>query len=144
MRCRIRFNPESIQRMVVWKILCIIGSVWQNWNDNRNVPYLNRNWLKNQITSIQNFLSEKLKLTLHPNKVFIKTLSSGVDFLGWINFSDHRILRTTTKRRMMKRIQENPTPETINSYLGLMKHGNANQLYKIIKNNFQQRLRRTY
>ena len=92
----------------------------------------NKEWLENQITPIQNFLSEKLKLELHPNKVFIKTLASGVDFLGWINFPGHRILRTTTKRRMIKRIQVHPTQETVSSYLGLLRHGNTNKIKKEI------------
>ena len=54
--------------------------------------------LGNLISPFRAFLSEKLRLTLHPDKVFIKTLSSGVDFLGWVHFPDHRVLRTSTKR----------------------------------------------
>ncbi|MEX2014277.1 MAG: reverse transcriptase/maturase family protein, partial [Parcubacteria group bacterium] len=69
------------------------------------------------------FLEEKLKLSLYPDKVFIKTLSSGVDFLGWVHFPHHRILRTVTKRRMMKNLSNNPTTETRASYLGMLKHG---------------------
>ncbi len=91
----------------------------------------NKNWLEKQIPKIRDFLRSKLKLELHENKVFIKTLASGIDFLGWVHFPDHRVLRTTTKRRMIKRIKEHPTPETINSYLGLLKHGNT---YKIKRN----------
>jgi hypothetical protein len=73
---------------------------------------------------------QEFQLQLHPDKLFIKTLASGVDFLGWIHFPDHRVLRTATKRRMMKRItkNENPSDETIASYCGLLKHGNG---YKI-------------
>jgi len=74
-----------------------------------------RNWLEAQIPRINNFLQQELKLVLHPQKVFIKTLSSGVDFLGWVNFPDHRTLRTTTKRRMAKRIKASPTFQTLNS-----------------------------
>jgi hypothetical protein len=59
------------------------------------------NWLIKQIQPIKQFLEEKLRLTIHPDKIFIKTIASGVDFLGWVNFPDHRVLRTTTKRRMM-------------------------------------------
>ncbi|MDP3799964.1 MAG: reverse transcriptase/maturase family protein [bacterium] len=84
--------------------------------------------LENQILLIQKFLTESLKLNLHPNKVFIKTLFSGVDFLGWVHFYDHRILRTTTKKRMIKRIRENQTKETLNSYLGLLRWGNTEKL----------------
>ncbi len=87
-----------------------------------------KNWLGGLVSKIQRFLSDNLKLNLHPDKIFIKTLASGVDFLGWVNFADHRVLRTTTKKRMLKRTQENPKPETMSSYLGLLRHGNAYKL----------------
>ena len=93
-----------------------------------------KNWLEGLIPKISEFLIQGLKLELHPNKITIKTLTSGIDFLGWVNFPNHRVLRTTTKRRMLKRIKARPTPETINSYLGLMKHGNTHKIkYKIAK-----------
>lgn len=84
--------------------------------------------LKKQVDLVKKFLEQKLKLTIHPDKIFIKTLSSGIDFLGWINFPDHRILRTTTKRRMIKRIKISPKLDTLQSYLGLLKHGNTFKL----------------
>ncbi len=87
-----------------------------------------KTWLENLIEPIKKFLKEKLKLELHADKIYIKTLVSGLDFLGWVRFFDHRVLRTATKRRMMKRIKENPTPETLNSYLGLLSHGNTRRL----------------
>ena len=71
-----------------------------------------------------------MKLRVHPDKLFIKTVSSGLDFLGWVHFSDHRTLRTVTKRRMMRRIEVNQSDGTIASYLGLMKHGNTNRVRK--------------
>ena len=91
-----------------------------------------RKWLAGQILIIRNFLHNELKLELHPEKIYIKTLSSGLDFLGWVNFPDYRVLRTATKRRMMKRIKESPTPERISFYLGLLKHENAEKLWKEI------------
>ncbi len=79
------------------------------------------------------FLREQLKLTLHPDKVSITTLASGVDFLGWVHFCDHRVLRTTTKKRMFRRIAERQGSEkTVESYLGLLRHGNAGKLRKKI------------
>ncbi|MEK7086836.1 MAG: reverse transcriptase/maturase family protein, partial [Patescibacteria group bacterium] len=84
--------------------------------------------LENLIQQVGEYLQDELKLELHPKKVSIGSLASGVDFLGWVHFSDHRVLRTTTKRRMIKMIQEKPKPETINSYLGMLKHGNACKL----------------
>ena len=88
----------------------------------------NRKELENLVYTISEFLFENLKLQLHPNKVSIKTLNSGIDFLGWVNFPHHRVLRTTTKRRMIKRIKESPKPETLNSYLGLLGHGDTHKI----------------
>ncbi|PIR97981.1 MAG: hypothetical protein COT89_01885 [Candidatus Colwellbacteria bacterium CG10_big_fil_rev_8_21_14_0_10_42_22] len=88
----------------------------------------NKELLRKQINLIGIFLKEKLSLELHPHKVSIKSLASGIDFLGWVHFSDHRVLRTQTKRRVIRRVRAHPTPETFNSYLGLLRHGNT---YKI-------------
>jgi len=87
-----------------------------------------KNWLADLLIPIQNFLKTRLKLEFHPKKIFIKTLTSGVDFLGWVNFVDYRVLRTSTKKRMFKKIGQSSTNETINSYLGLLKHGNTHKL----------------
>ena len=79
------------------------------------------------------FLREHLKLELHPDKVFIRTLASGIDFLGWVHFPDHRVLCTTTKRRMLRRVAETEgSPVTVQSYLGLLKHGNTHILQQQI------------
>lgn len=92
----------------------------------------NRTGLEELIPSISDFLYDTLRLKLHPDKIFIKALASGVDFLGWVHFPDHRVLRTATKRRMIKRVRTNPTSATINSYLGLLGHGNCHTLRKDI------------
>ncbi|TSC91607.1 MAG: Uncharacterized protein CEN90_405 [Parcubacteria group bacterium Licking1014_17] len=94
----------------------------------------NKPWLEQIIQPVSEYLEQKLNLRLHPQKIFIKTLSSGIDFLGWITFPNHRILRTSTKRRILKRIKANPRTETVNSYLGLLKHGNTFKLRGIIAN----------
>lgn len=92
-----------------------------------------RQALETLLPLVSRFLKEKLKLSLHPDKVFIQTLASGVDFLGWVHFSEHRVLRTVTKRRMFKRIAEmEGKEETVQSYLGLLKHGNTYLIQKQI------------
>jgi retron-type reverse transcriptase len=85
----------------------------------------NRQWLLDQMSLISEFLEQRLHLSLHPDKVCIRTLSSGVDFLGWVNFPHHKVLRTITQRRAMKRIEIHPTEDTLQCYLGLATHGNA-------------------
>lgn len=92
----------------------------------------NRNYLEKQVILIKKFLKNKLKLDLPDNKAIISTLYSGVDFLGWVHFPDHRVLRTKTKKRMFKKIKINNSLETLNSYLGLLKHGNTYKLKQLI------------
>jgi hypothetical protein len=77
-----------------------------------------RKWLISLLPRIRNFLHENLKLELHPNKVSINTLASGVNFIGWVHFPDHRVLRTNTKRRMFRNLHDISDAEaSIVSYL---------------------------
>lgn len=86
-------------------------------------------WLEGLLPLISDFLWTRLRLTLHPHKVSITTVASGVDFLGWVHFPDHRVLRTTTRRRVFRGIERtNGKRETVQSYLGLLKHGNTQKL----------------
>ncbi len=95
----------------------------------------NREWLEIILPEIRAFLSERLCLELHSNKVSISTVASGVDFLGWIHFPDYRVLRTTTKRRMLRGIAaKRGKEETVQSYLGLLSHGNARKLQGKVNN----------
>lgn len=88
-----------------------------------------KKWLASLIPRIADFLDTKLALTLHPEKVYIKSFASGVDFLGWVHFPDHRVLRTAAKRKMLRTVKENKgNRETVQSYLGLLSHGNAEKL----------------
>ncbi len=89
-------------------------------------------YLQSLIQHISKFLEHTLGLSLHPDKVFIKTLASSVDFLGWVHFSDHRVLRTATKKRMVKKIYENPKPEVFASYIGMLSHGNTYKLQNLL------------
>jgi hypothetical protein len=80
------------------KVKCYI-----RYADDFEVFSEDKEYLRELIGKIKDFLKNDLKLDLHPGKVYIKTLNSGVDFLGWVNFFDHRVLRTATKRRMIKK-----------------------------------------
>lgn len=88
-----------------------------------------KKWLESILLKIPHFLESELNLHLHPKKVSLSTIASGVDFLGWILFPDHRVVRTITKQRMFRGIQKKPgNLNTIQSYLGLLSHGNAEKL----------------
>lgn len=90
------------------------------------IIFHDRTILAGMIPVLQHFLTRHLKLDTHKNS--LRTIASGVDFLGWVHFPDHRVLRTVTKRRMLRRIMEHHAFETLQSYRGLLQHGNARML----------------
>ncbi|HEU0080574.1 MAG TPA: reverse transcriptase/maturase family protein [Candidatus Paceibacterota bacterium] len=84
--------------------------------------------LEKLLPEMSAFLKNRLRLDLHPDKVFIKTLSSGVDFLGWIHFPRYRVPRTATKRKMFRKLRVERKEGSLDSYLSLLSHGNAHDL----------------
>lgn len=89
-----------------------------------------KKFLENLLPKLHEFLNEKLHLKMHEDKVYIKTYDSGVDFLGWISFSHYRQIRTSTKRKIIRIMKAYPKPATINSYRGLLGHGDTYKLQK--------------
>ncbi|HEX8974136.1 MAG TPA: reverse transcriptase domain-containing protein [Patescibacteria group bacterium] len=109
----------------------------------------NREHLENLINSIDEFLNSKLKLHLHPNKIIIRKRRQGIDFLGYVTLQNHRVLRTKTKRRVLKKIKNkhiellkgNISEESFNqswqSYFGILKHCKGYKIQKEIENMLQ-------
>lgn len=86
----------------------------------------NRNELIKIVRYIVLFFRATLALELHPDKVSITTVASGVDFLGWVHFPQTRVLRTTTKRRMWRNCEGlDSDSSTVQAYRGLLIHGDA-------------------
>lgn len=95
-----------------------------------------KQWLEESIPKIQTFLQSTLRLSLHPDKLFLKTSVSGVDFLGWVHFPDHRVLRTKTRQRMFRRITDCPKEAVFQSYIGLLLHGDTHKVETEVRNLF--------
>lgn len=93
-----------------------------------------REELQDWTQQIGAFLKQKLALSLHPNKVTIRKLHQGCDFLGYVSLSHYRVLRTKTKNRMLKNISalavaakasevsEEQFHNSLASYLGMLGH----------------------
>jgi RNA-directed DNA polymerase len=102
----------------------------------------NKDYLQKLIGSISAFLEQELKLRLHPQKVFIRKLKQGMDFLGYVCFPYYRAIRTKTKKRMFKKFHQRREEmiagdrtgesfnQTLQSYLGLLKYSNSHRLIK--------------
>ena len=81
-------------------------------------------------TSIRAFLIKELKLELHPDKVIIRKLNWGIDFLGYVVLPHYILPRTKTKRRVLERVNT----QNAESYLGYLSHSSAYNLSVAVKN----------
>ncbi|MBU2564427.1 RNA-dependent DNA polymerase, partial [Patescibacteria group bacterium] len=96
--------------------------------------------LEKLIPVIRKYLKTNLKLSLHPDKITIRKYNQGIDFLGYVILPHYRILRTKTKKRIFKKIKlrieefknnkiiEQSLNQSIQSYLGILKHCNGFKL----------------
>ena len=112
------------------------------------IVHQDRNFLDNAKKKIADFLEYKLHLKLHPDKVEIRKVSQGIDFLGYVILPHSIVLRTKTKRRIGRKIREEVTSYNnkkisknyfsamITSYLGVFSHAKSkketNYLNKIV------------
>lgn len=100
----------------------------------------NQEYLKQLIPRIAAFLKTNLALSLHENKIVIRKHTQGIDFLGYIVLPRYILPRTKTKRRMFKKMKGKVSSENFNqslqSYLGYLKHANSYKLSQQIKNEF--------
>lgn len=99
-----------------------------------------RGFLMSLVPHIQKFLSDRLKLNLHPDKIFIRTIKQGVDFLGYVTLPGRKVIRTRTKKRMITKIREvrnlyllkkiscDQLKQILVSYSGMLSHCNNRQL----------------
>src|SRR3989344_2514821 len=88
---------------------------------------------------IDNFLKNKLKIELHPQKSRIIRLSQGIDFLGFRNFWQHTLLRKRNIQTMRKRVSAYKEREIcfgqlFNSFKGWQAYAKWANTYKIQEN----------
>ncbi len=96
--------------------------------------------LSAHIQKIEQFLKDTLGMNLHPDKISINKCTQGIDFLGYVSFPHHRILRTKTKRRILKKIActkaelarglitQEKFDSVIGSYLGMLTHCSGHKI----------------
>jgi len=107
-----------------------------------------KEYLENIVPKIVNFLEENLLLRIHKEKTKIRKTNQGVDFLGYVVFQKHRLVRTKTKKRIMKKfkirikeynrgiISRNSLLQSLQSYLGFLSHADTQKIQRYFKNRF--------
>jgi RNA-directed DNA polymerase len=77
------------------------------------------------IPIIRSFLLDSLQLTLHPKKIIVRKISTGIDFLGYVVLPHYKVVRTSTRRRIFRKLGGlgAATPKaSIDSYIGITTH----------------------
>lgn len=108
-----------------------------------------KSYLEKLILPIREFLTKNLDLQLHSRKIIIQKWHQGTDFLGYVSFPHYSILRTKTKKRILRKIKNNFDKykkglveeqyfsQGLQSYKGILKHcrgrGVLNKIGKITK-----------
>ncbi|PWB38641.1 MAG: hypothetical protein C3F02_02930 [Parcubacteria group bacterium] len=90
------------------------------------ILHKDKGYLANILKELNTFLKDQLRLDIHPGKISIRKVSQGIDFLGYVTLPHYRVLRTKTKRRILRLVNKNNAP----SYLGVLKHANTWELRK--------------
>ena len=116
------------------------------YTDDFIIVHENRQYLESLISTIKNFLKDKLKLNLHPDKIVLRKLSQGVDYLGYVLLQHYNVLRTKTKNRIFKKLKRRvdeyingkiskaTLDNSLESYLGVFSHADAYELSEELKN----------
>lgn len=98
--------------------------------------------LQNYLVEIEKFLNEKLKLSLHPDKVTFRKLAWGLDFVGYVAHPKFNLPRKKTVERMFTELEKirstNPDKlnESLQSYLGYLKHVNSKAIMDRLRERF--------
>ena len=90
------------------------------------------------------FLHERLGLALHPRKVQIMPVASGVDFLGYRIYPHHRLLRKSTVVRFVARLKREKlrgggaSKDSIRSWLGYARDADSHGLLRSLARRFSE------
>ncbi len=97
-----------------------------------------RGALEKLVDPVAEFLKNRLKLELHPNKIIFRKLDWGIDFLGYIVLPHYILPRTKTKKRIFTKLKAKIGSENFNqslqSYLGYLQHANSFKVTQQLKN----------
>lgn len=94
----------------------------------------NKEHLHQLLFDIRNYLCENLKLQIKDNYQIFPVESRGIDFVGYVFFHTHTLLRKSIKQNFARMIKYNKNEASIASYYGWAKHCNSINLLKKLLN----------
>jgi len=96
---------------------CLRARYYIRYVDDFVILHESREQLEEWKSKVDQFLSERLKLKLHPEKSKVASLMMGIDFVGFRNFYHHRLLRKRNIRKIFMHIEKYEEGEIVKSKL---------------------------
>ncbi|MFA6429146.1 MAG: reverse transcriptase/maturase family protein [Patescibacteria group bacterium] len=106
----------------------------------------NRAYLEQIEADVKSFVTERLRMTVHPGKISYRKFTQGIDFVGYVLLPHYRVLRTKTKQRMFKKVMgkvrkynagtldEWSLDQCTQSYFGLLTHCSGYRMKERLQN----------
>lgn len=101
------------------------------------ILHKNKVYLNHILKTIENYFKKHLKLEVKENWQIFPVEKRGIDFVGYVHFHTHVLLRKSIKKRFAKMLKRNPNRASIASYTGWTKHCNSKNLMKKLNSNVQ-------
>mgnify|MGYP001571117914 FL=1 len=92
--------------------------------------------LMGYFVEINRFVKSQLQLTLHPNKVSLRKLPWGIDFVGYVALPYYQRPRLKTIKRILKKVADSGEEQSTKSlppYLGYLGHASSFRLVRKLK-----------
>lgn len=80
------------------------------------------------LADIRQYLAHHLKLTIKSNYQVFPVKDRGIDFVGYVHFHTHVLLRKSIKQSFARKMARRPHPQSIAAYYGWAKHCNSKKL----------------
>jgi len=110
-----------------------------------------KTYLENLLPEVVSFLGDNLSIKIHEEKTKIQKISRGIDFLGYVVFNKYKLVRTKTKRRIIRKfkrkiiecsqgyISKNSLSQLLRSCLGFFSHAESYAIEENLKREYFRR-----
>lgn len=91
-------------------------------------------YLHQVLNAIKTYFKDCLKLEVKGNWQVFPVKDRGIDFVGYVHYHTHVLLRKRIKQNYARMLKQNPNTASIASYKGWLKHCNSKNLQKKLLN----------
>lgn len=98
--------------------------------DDLVILHRDKEYLHQLLKLIKTYFKDRLKLEVKSNWQVFPVNSRGIDFVGYVHFHTHVLLRKRIKQNFARMLKRNPNQASVSSYKGWLKHCHSKHLQK--------------